>query len=262
MVRAVMSQVRNAIILAAGMARRLAPTSDLLPKGLVEIGGQPLLLRSVELLAASGIAETLIVTGYRAAQIEAALGPRRNGMAIRYLHNPDYAETGSMVSLLAAAPQAPGPVLLLESDLLYHPAFLDAALGAEDDVLLAADLSGSGDEVYLGVDGENRLCFLGKNPPENWRRQSVGELAGISRISRKLLTRFAAAAKRSLRAGRGNRHYEEILFEIAAAGWPIRVQHCPGLPWTEIDTPLDLRRAHDIVWPRLAPPAEDAAQAG
>jgi 2-aminoethylphosphonate-pyruvate transaminase len=252
MVSEIMTDVRQAIILAAGMATRLRPASDLLPKGLFRIGGTPLLERSIELIAAAGVPDVLVVTGHHAGQIEVALGTERGGARIRYVHNANYAETGSMVSLLAAAPSVSGAILLLESDLLYHPVFLDAALAAEDDVLLAADVSGSGDEVYLAVDDDDRLCFLGKNPPSAWRERSVGELAGISRLSPALLARFCERAEQHLRDGRGNRHYEEILFEIAKEGWKLRVELCGGVPWTEVDTPGDLRRAEESVWPRLA----------
>jgi 2-aminoethylphosphonate-pyruvate transaminase len=254
-----MSTVRHAVILAAGMATRLRPASNLLPKGLFAIGGTPLLGRSIDLLAAAGIGEVVVVTGHHAKQIETALGTARGGAAISYVHNDVYAETGSMISLLRAAPAVSGPILLLESDLLYHPAFIDAALAADDDVLLAADVSGSGDEVYLAVDAESRLRFLGKNPPDGWRERSIGELAGISRLTPGLLARFCERTEQQLGAGRGNRHYEEILFEIAQDGWPLRVELCAGAPWTEIDTPSDLRRAEDKVWPRLAGTASPKA---
>jgi choline kinase len=248
-----MSLAQKAIILAAGMATRLRPTTDLMPKGLLEIGGKSLLARSIDLLGEAGISEVLIVTGHHAGQIEAALGAGRGGAAIRYVHNANYAETGSMISLLAATEEMTGPALLLESDLLYHSAFLTAAAAAQDDVILAADISGSGDEVYLAVDDDNYIRFLGKSPPEEWRRRSIGELAGISRISSELLSRFRDRADQDLRNGRGQRHYEELLFEIAQDGWPIRVELCSGVPWTEIDTPNDLRRAEQTVWPRLKP---------
>jgi choline kinase len=247
-----MTSPRYAVILAAGMATRLRPASILLPKGLFEIGGASLLGRSIDLLAAAGIAEIVLVTGHHAGQIEAALGAERAGAGIRYIHNARYAETGSMVSLLVAAPGLEGPILLLESDLLYHPDFLATAIASPGDVLLAADISGSGDEVYLAVDGEDRVAFLGKNPPASWRDRSVGELAGISRLSPELLERFCTRTDEHLARGDGNRHYEEVLFEIAQEGWPLKVKHCPGLAWTEIDTPADLKRAEERIWPRLA----------
>lgn len=246
-----MSLARNAIILAAGMATRLRPTTDLMPKGLLEVGGKSLLARSIDLLGKAGVSEVLVVTGHHAGKIEAALGAQRGSTTVRYVYNPNYAETGSMISLLTGAAEMSGPILLLESDLLYHPAFLALATAASDDVLLAADLSGSGDEVYLAVDDNGYLRFLGKNPPDSWRARSVGELAGISRISAELLSKFCERADRELRNGRGNRHYEDLLFEIAMDGWPIRVALCGDVPWTEVDTAKDLRRAENIVWPRL-----------
>src|SRR5689334_9981548 len=116
-----MSSPRHAVILAAGMATRLRPASNLLPKGLFEIGGASLLGRSVDLLAAAGVSEILIVTGHHAQQIEAALGATRGGATLRYVYNGSYTESGSMVSLLLAAQEIEEPILLLESDLLYHP---------------------------------------------------------------------------------------------------------------------------------------------
>lgn len=249
----IMPDVRHAIILAAGAAMRLAPKSDGTPKGLLEIAHRPLLDRSVALLEAAGVAELVIVTGYRARAIETALGAARGSLAIRYVRNDAYAETGSMASLLAAAAAVPEAlVLVLESDLLYHASFLDAARRAAADVLLAADLSGSGDEVHLGVDAGNRLRYLGKHPSESWRRRSIGELAGISRLTPALLSEFQRRALAHARAGSAARHYEDVLFEIAQDGWPIRVELLRGVPWIEIDTPRDLERARALVWPRLA----------
>src|SRR6516165_510616 len=80
-----MNSLRHAVILAAGMATRLRPASNLLPKGLFEIGGASLLGRSVDLLAAAGVAEILVVTGHHAQQVEAALGTERGGATLRYV---------------------------------------------------------------------------------------------------------------------------------------------------------------------------------
>jgi choline kinase len=246
-----MSTVSRAVILAAGMATRLRPASDFIPKGLIEVGGTPILRRSVALLAQTGVTDILVVTGHRAPQIEAALGVEEAGARIRYVHNAAYAETGSMVSLLTALPEIDGPILLLESDLLYHPAFLERAAAAREDLLMAADLSGSGDEVYLAVDEGNLLRFLGKHPPLEWRERSIGELAGISRLGTEILARFGERVRAMMAAGDGNRHYEDVLFALAREGSPLRVIHCPEVPWTEIDTPADLRRGEEVVWPRL-----------
>ena len=59
----------RAIILAAGLGRRFGAATAELPKCLLEVGGQTLIQRSLDNLAACGIEETIIVTGHQAERI-------------------------------------------------------------------------------------------------------------------------------------------------------------------------------------------------
>jgi hypothetical protein len=80
----------NAIILAAGVARRLAPITDKTHKALLPVGGRPLLLRMLGALADCGIRESIIVVGHCGDQVRATAGTRLGRMAIRYVENPEY----------------------------------------------------------------------------------------------------------------------------------------------------------------------------
>jgi choline kinase len=243
---------RLAVILAAGHGIRLRSHSDL-PKGLLCCGDASLLVHSIRALSVAGITDTIVVTGYRAELLQSALGAQQTSVRLHYANNADYAATGSMESLLRAAPLiADRSFILLESDLLFDPGFAQVAAAANDDVLLGADLSGSGDEVFLVADANNRLQFLGKELPPQRQRRSRAELAGISRISSALYAEFSRRAAAWIADGRLNQHYEAVLAELAGEGWPIRVQHCAGLAWTEIDTAADFERACRDVWPRVA----------
>ena len=62
--------VTTAAILAAGWGSRLGELTEHTPKGLLEVGGKPLLQRSVEQLKAAGIERVVIGTGYCAHLIE------------------------------------------------------------------------------------------------------------------------------------------------------------------------------------------------
>lgn len=105
----------RAIILAAGEGTRLRPYTLDRPKCLVELAGRPLLEYQIEALEAAGISNITIVTGYRAEQIARYGRPTR--------HNPAYATTNMVASLMATADLLDGrdDVLIAYSDIVYEP---------------------------------------------------------------------------------------------------------------------------------------------
>lgn len=242
----------QAIILAAGRGIRLDKLTTEYPKCLLEVGGRPLMAYSLNSLAKAGLSEGIIVTGHYDQLIRRSIGDRHNGMPVRYVFNAAYVHTGSVISLLVGAKAiAPGPVLVLESDLLYHPAFIDVALAMADDQLLVADMSGSGDEVYICARPDGRLEYLGKAAPAPFKERSLGEFAGISRLSGEFLASYCAVAQVMLECNQADGHYEELIFQLAREGAGFKAKHCPGLIWTEVDTVADLKRAREDVYPRL-----------
>lgn len=58
-----MSEIKKAVIVAAGLSTRLHPLTKDLPKGLLTVGGETILGRSVRLLRGAGIDEVLLVVG-------------------------------------------------------------------------------------------------------------------------------------------------------------------------------------------------------
>src|SRR5579883_1386263 len=108
-----MTDLRLAVILAAGRGRRLAGHGDM-PKGLLACDGdRPLLTLSLAALSAAGIGEVIIVTGHRAELLESRLGPAQGRVQLRYCRNDAYATSGSMGSLLSAAAAVGGRDFLL-----------------------------------------------------------------------------------------------------------------------------------------------------
>jgi NDP-sugar pyrophosphorylase family protein len=75
-------------ILAGGLATRLRPITETIPKALVEIAGRPFAEHQVELLRRHGISEVIWLVGYRGDQIEAVLGDGSLwGMRFTYVHD-------------------------------------------------------------------------------------------------------------------------------------------------------------------------------
>src|SRR5262249_41564829 len=91
----------TAIILAAGVGKRLLAVSNGRPKCLVEIGGRSLLARLLESLVAAGVRDVVVVTGFGDEAVRGAIGDGPAGARLRYAFNPRFRE-GAILSLYAA----------------------------------------------------------------------------------------------------------------------------------------------------------------
>ena len=87
-----------------------ALTEDL-PKGMLTIAGKTLIERQLEQLRASGLDDIIIVTGYQAEKI--------NYRGVRYYHNPDYASTNMVETLMCAREEMDAEVMVAYSDIIY-----------------------------------------------------------------------------------------------------------------------------------------------
>jgi 2-aminoethylphosphonate-pyruvate transaminase len=235
------------VILAAGRGTRLAGHLQDCPKGFLRLGAQPIIEESIDRLLAAGISDVVIVTGHCAGHYE-ELAQRRGGL-VRLVHNPRYADSGSMYSLWCARELVQGPFLLLESDLVYEPRALQRLLDdpAADAILLSGP-TGAGDEVYVELrDGclfnmSKQASALGSPP--------AGELVGISKISAELFRLMCAIAERAF-ATSLRFDYETDCLVAAGRERPIACPVVAGLVWGEIDDPAHLARVRQTVYPEV-----------
>ena len=239
----------NAIILAAGVARRLAPLTDKTHKALLPVGGRPVLARMLSALADAGIRETTIVVGHCADQVRALTGSRLGRMAIRYVDNPAYAK-GSVLSLYAARAHLAEPALVMDADVLFPREFLRRLLAvpAPSALLLDKGFADTGEEVKLYTRGDRVIALGKKVVPEAW--EAVGEGVGFFKCGAEAGPEFVRAMEHVIATGDGLNEYEDalnILLQRVHVGWV----DVTGLPWTEIDFAEDLRRAEEEVLPRV-----------
>ncbi len=239
--------IQQAVILAAGRGTRLAGEVKDYPKGFLRLGEKPIIEESVDRLAAAGISDVVIVTGHCAEHYD-RFADSRPGL-VRTVHNPRFADSGSMYSLYCAREVVTGPFLLLESDLIYEPRALTTLTGlrAEDAVLVSGPTQ-AGDEVFVET-RDGYLVAMSKDRG-SLGRAVAGELVGISRISAGLfllMQRIAAEAfKTSLKFD-----YETDCLVAAARERGIACAVVADLVWGEIDDPSHLARARERVYPEI-----------
>jgi len=87
------------IILAGGLATRLRPITETIPKALVEVNGKPFLDYQMRLLAANGVTRAVLSVAYRGEMIEEFLGDgSRYGIAVSYSYDgPIYLGTAGAI---------------------------------------------------------------------------------------------------------------------------------------------------------------------
>jgi len=239
----------HALILAAGVGRRLNGSTGLLPKALLPFGGRTLLARHIAALHDGGVTDVTIVIGFEAAQISAATA----GLpGIHLVTNPDYTE-GSVVSLWAARGtlRAGRPLILMDADVLYDARLMARLLGTAhpNALLLDRDIEPGDEPVKLCI-AQGTIVDFHKRPqaPHDWHGESVGFFRFTPEAAADLATRtetYVATNRRMM-------EYEEPIRDMIQASPPgiFGFEDITGLPWTEIDFPEDVAKATSLL-PRL-----------
>ncbi len=113
----------------------------------LRLGDRPIIEESISRLLEVGVRRIVIVTGHLAGFYHALQA--RHPDVVQLVHNPYYADSGSMYSLYCARRYVREDFLLLESDLIYERQALTALLEyPEDNVVLLSGFTKSSDEVF------------------------------------------------------------------------------------------------------------------
>ena len=240
----------KAVILAAGVARRLAPLTDATHKALLPVGGRSLLDRMLESLAASGVEESVLVVGHCQDQVRRSAGSSRGAMRISYVENPAY-QKGSILSLWhARETMRSGPTLIMDADVLFPERFLTRLIAAPapSALLLDRGFQDTGEEVKLYAVGDRVIALGKKFVPEAW--DMIGEGIGFFKCGAAHAPEYIRLMEESIRETGGANEYEDALHRLLARV-PVGWVDVTGLPWTEVDFAEDLRRAETQILPKI-----------
>ena len=235
------------IILAAGKGSRLNGTAGDKPKCLVEAGGLTLIERQIQVLEHAGLDDIAVVVGCQADRVRDVCGP-----GVTYVENSRFGETNSLYSLWTARALLYEGFVVLNCDVLFHPALLDDLLATHHDaaLLIAYRQPGQtpfGDEEMKVKVRNGRVVDMSKTMPAD---EADGENLGIVKFGPKSAPHLVNILDRVVGEGR-LRDWAPKAFSEFAQERPLYALGTRGLPWIEIDFPEDYQRAVREVLPAI-----------
>src|SRR4051812_25876077 len=115
----------QAVVLAAGMGRRLGKLTERSTKFMVPVNGRPLAGYALDAMVDAGVDRIVLVVGHGADEVREYVGAEHRGVPVEYVVNAEYATTNNIQSLLLAREYLEqDDTLLLESDLIFEPEVL------------------------------------------------------------------------------------------------------------------------------------------
>jgi choline kinase len=236
----------QAIILAAGLSKRLRPLTDSAPKCLLKIGEKTILGLTINNIFENDINDFIIVTGYRENMIKDFIAEHYPKINVTFLTNSDYKNNNNSYSLWMTREYIRGDVLLLDSDILFDSKIISKLLKSGCENCLAVNRKHilSEEEIKVLIDSANKIRHIGK---EFDPKKSFGESIGIEKFSEGFFARLGEVLNRKIVKEKNvNEFYETSFQELIDAGNDIYAVDVSEFESMEIDTPEDLKKAEDM----------------
>ncbi len=234
------------VILAAGMAKRLRPLTDVCPKCLLEVGGRTLLERTVDAMLSAGISRLVVVTGYKAEMIRDFLDAHYPQVEKVFLHNADYEHNNNIYSLWMSGKEVRGEdFLLMDSDIFCDPEAVRVVASQEGSALALNRHPLGEEEMKVVVDADGHITAISKTCAID---AALGESVGIERITAGYgEALFAELDDMILREGLDNMFYELAFERLIPKGHTFKVVDTTSYFSWELDTVEDFNHVNAAI---------------
>ena len=241
----------QAIILAAGMGKRLGDLTRNNTKCMVKVNGVPLIDRALTQLSRLDLSRVILVIGYEGEKLRAHVGESYKGLKITYIENPVYDKTNNIYSLsLAKKELQEDDTLLIESDLIFEGQLLDKLVNNPYPNLALVDKYETWmDGTMVKLDDDNNIVnFVPKKAFRYDEVDSYYKTVNIYKFSRDFLKNsYVPFLEAYTKALGNNEYYEQVLRVITLLDkCDLKALPLEGEKWYEIDDIQDLDIAETI----------------
>ena len=235
----------QAIILAAGMGKRLGEYTKNNTKCMVPVNGVPLIDRVLNQLSSLKLSRVVIVVGYEGQKLIDYIGNEYNGLKIEYIFNSIYGKTNNIYSLaLAKDKMQEDDTLLLESDLIFDDRLFSLVVDNPcPNLALVAKYEAWMDGTMVQIDDERNIVnFVPKEAFRHEQADSYYKTVNIYKLSKEFsANRYVPFLEAYMKAIGNNEYYENVLRILSF----LDCKDLKALPitdekWYEIDDKQDL----------------------
>lgn len=244
----------QAIILAAGMGKRLKELTQNNTKCMVKVNGVTLIDRMLHQIERLHLSRIIIVVGYEGQKLIDYISTLDIRTPLVFINNPIYNRTNNIYSLaLAKDWLCKDDTLLFESDLIFEDSVLEALVNDPRETLALVDKYESwmdGTCVKLGEDDTIEAFVPGKKFKFNEIKQYY-KTVNLYKFSKHFSETHYVPFLDAYQAALGqNEYYEQVLRVITMLDEPeIKAKRLEGQRWYEIDDIQDLDIAESIFTP-------------
>ncbi|MBQ8828407.1 MAG: aminotransferase class I/II-fold pyridoxal phosphate-dependent enzyme, partial [Clostridia bacterium] len=244
----------QAVILAAGMGKRLKDLTQNNTKCMVKVNGVTLIDRMLHQLEKQNLTRIVVVVGYEGQKLIDYISTLGIKTPIVYVDNPIYNKTNNIYSLgLAKDYLCEEDTLLFESDLIFEDSVIDALMEDPRDTLALVDKYESwmdGTCVKLSDDDSIEAFVPGKKFKFDEIKDYYKTVNIYKFSSHFSKTHYVPFLDAYMKALGDNEYYEQVLRVITMLDDPeIKAKRLCGQLWYEIDDIQDLDIANSMFTP-------------
>lgn len=242
----------QAIILAAGMGKRLGKYTKDNTKCMLPVNGEKLIDRTLTILSHLNIKKVTIVIGYKGENLKNYIGDKYNDqLDIEYIDNPIYDKTNNIYSLsLAEDKMMEDDTILFESDLIYEESIVRKLVeNPWPNLALVAKWEYWMDGTVVKIDKDNNiLSFVSKDMFDFHNTQEYYKTINIYKFSKEFAKeKYIPFLNAYCKAWGNNEYYEQVLKVLTFLNrTDLKALPIANEKWYEIDDVQDLDIAETI----------------
>jgi len=231
----------KAILISAGKGERLYPLTKNTPKSLLEVGnGLSILETQIHSLSENNIKDIVIITGFKAEQIEAKIKDYQDKINFTTVYNPFFDVSNNLISVWMARHHMTEEFISINGDDIFSAEVIENLLKCDNDITMVIDEKDEYDDDDMKViHKDGNILEVSKKIEQE---KANGESVGIIKFANKGPKIYTDMLDQMVRDPKNrNVFYLKAIQEIINKGYKINYSMCKESDWAEIDFHPDLK---------------------